>query len=171
MICTRTASTVGTFLAGERAVGEAVWKDAVTGGPLTGEAITGAWWAYACPDGLKLGGVLPQVLAIEAEAVPAAGLILGTYLPDRAGQLDITLDVPAAGMLLGGELPGLQIDSVLAVGPAGLLLGGYLPDAVEVLVLIDISCLEVDLLPVVENELVLVGAGTVDADLVGVDCR
>ena len=74
-------------------------------------------------------------------------------------------------MLLGGELPGLQIDSVLAVGPAGLLLGGYLPDAVEILVLIDISCLEVDLLPVVENELVLVGAGVTEAELVGVDCQ
>lgn len=99
------------------------YADAVCGTHVCGEAICGAWWAYAPTGGEKLGGFLPAVDIVNGAIVPAAGLKLGGWAPSFVGQ-DA---VPQAGLLLGGELPSLRIGITLDAPQAGLALGAVTP--------------------------------------------
>jgi hypothetical protein len=99
------------------------YADAVCGTHVCGEAICGAWWAYAPSGGEKLGGFLPDVTATSGNIPPPAGLKLGGFIPTFVGQ-DA---VPPAGLLLGGLLPQLRIGVTLAAPQAGLALGSVAP--------------------------------------------
>jgi hypothetical protein len=99
------------------------YADCPCGGFVCGEAIAGAWWAYAPTGGELLGGYLPDVTATSGNIPPPAGLKLGGFIPTFVGQ-DA---VPPAGLLLGGTLPTLRIGLLVSPPQAGLVLGSILP--------------------------------------------
>ena len=169
--CGPPGPIVGTFLVGQQTVGPRRYEDAVCDPALLcGEAICGAWWAHPCPAGLQLGGYLPSVTITAADEVPAAGIALGAWTP--AVRVSYTTpEIPQAGLRLGALVPAVPISTVIVVSPAGLLLGAYVPDAVEILFIHPLDCLDLDLASDPERELVLVAAGSTDIDLDPLECR
>jgi len=144
------------------------YKDAVTGTPVAGEAITGTWWAYPLSAGLKLGGYLPEVTSIADDVPPPAGLKLGAYAP--ALRIDSGLvDVPLAGLKLGAYAPSFKLSTTLQPAAAGLLLGAIVPGAGAEW-MTPSYCTEIDLAEDIERELVLVGAPESDIPLDPLEC-
>jgi len=146
------------------------YKDAVTGTPLTGEAITGTWWAYPPQPGLLLGGHLPAVDVVSGDIVPSAGLLLGAWVPDRIGEIDITVSAPQAALVLGAVAPSFRLSTVVLVSSSGLILGAYRPIAAGAAWLVPIPCRDLDLVTAPESTLVLVGAVESDLDLDPLEC-
>jgi hypothetical protein len=145
------------------------YVDAVTGAPVAGEAITGAWWAYPLSAGLKLGGYEPEVTALDGNVAPAAGLKLGAVAP--AIVIDSGLvDVPLAGLKLGAYVPGYQLSTTLLIDPAGLLLGATVPASAGAAWLTPSVCTDLDLVAAPSGELVLVGAVASDLVLDPLEC-
>ena len=145
------------------------YKDAVTGTPVTGEAITGAWWVYPSAPGLKLGGEPPEVTALSGNIAPPAGLKLGAYAP----ALRISpapLVVPAAGLALGAILPTFRTSTTLSPPPAGLALGAYVAVFVGSKRMTPLDCLDLDLVAAPERVLVLAASVPSDLDLDPLEC-
>ena len=144
------------------------YVDAVTGTPVAGEAITGAWWAYAPQGGLLLGGYEPEVTAIADDVPPPAGLKLGAFPPTLV--IDSGVLAPEAGLQLGAYAPSFRLSTILQPGPAGLLLGAYLPSSVGAAWLTPNVCTDLVLTTAPESELVLVAAGGSDLALDPLEC-
>jgi hypothetical protein len=173
------------------------YADAVTGLPVTGDSITGTWWAYPQQAGLKLGAYAPGLVIVNAQndvtlTFPNAGLLLGSYAPEA--RISFTAVIPTtpglllgaiapqthadfaavlqqAGLLLGARAPALTIFSTITLSEAGLVLGMYAASFIGQTWLSDLHCIEDDLavLACTERDLVLAGESTIDLDLVG--CR
>jgi hypothetical protein len=93
---------VGSFLVGQRLVGDVKWSDATCGVPICAQAICGMWWAYLCPAGFDLGAEPPVIRTGTADIQPA-GLALGAVLPTL--KFSQAPPIPAAGLVLGSEIP------------------------------------------------------------------
>lgn len=116
----------------------AQYTDAVVGEAVTGLTILARWWAYPAPAGLRFGTYLPGVY----DATPQAGLRLLGIAPTVVG-LD-ALQPDPAGLGLGGTPPtNIDLSQILAPPSAGLLLGVALPLYVGPVWLHDVACAEI----------------------------
>ena len=167
------------------------YKDAVAGTFVAGEAIVGAWWAYAPAGGLKLGGHPPVIEIILTDQAPAAGLKLGAWLPSHGVQAAVpvggiklgayapsvslvispTVAPAPAALKLGATPPALQITMILAIGPSGLALGAWVPESVGRRYINAVTCVDLVLAPDTERVLVLAGSSERVVDLDPAECR
>src|SRR5215472_12995828 len=100
--------------------------DAVTGIAVTGETITGTWWAEPAEAALKLAAYAPSVSIVSGPIItitPAqAVLVLKAYVPVAQVIESVTLAAPQAKLKLAARAPTLTISSTSLPPQARLLL-------------------------------------------------
>jgi hypothetical protein len=121
-VCTKQPPQgfIGEFLIGEFTIGDVEYLDASTGVPLSGQAITGMWWAYPCGGALQLGGLAPDIIVFGV--VPSGALEL--HAPPPGLDISDALQVPDSAFWLVGQAPTLAISSTVASSAAALGLAG-----------------------------------------------
>ena len=128
--------------------------DAVTGIAVTGETITGTWWAEPAEATLDLGAYVPGVSIVSGSSTevdpPQGELQLAASLPTVVVIESVTIAAPQAALQLAGTSPtSLTISSTMLPPEAQLhlLAGPTTITFVGQVWLHEFTCIEDDLAP------------------------
>jgi hypothetical protein len=100
--------------------------------------------------GLALGGIAPSDLGLVTVSPVPAGLALGASPVSLGLESDIIIGAPLAGLALGGTLPAFVITSSLSIeAQSGLMLCSTVPEFAGQTYLVDVSCRDNFLHPIV----------------------